>query len=214
MKHLMIIGAGGHGRVVRDIAVKVGYSQVDFLDDADVSSVPTAGKVADFKRFLDTCDFFVAIGNNKVRERLTDELRQSGASIATLVHPSAVVDSSAKIGVGTVVMAGVVINADAAIGNGVILNTCSSVDHDCVVQAYCHVAVGAHLCGTVTLGQRTFVGAGATVINNISICEDCMIGAGAVVVRNAEQSGTFLGVPARLTPKRESGLAKSLERKT
>ena len=199
MKHdrLIIIGAGGHGRVVRDIAVKTGYNQVDFLDDADQCSVPTIGRVADHIKYLDSADFFVAIGNNRVRERLQEEIQQSGASIATLVHPCAVIDPTVKIGIGTVVMAGAVINADAVIGEGVIINTCSSVDHDCVVQAYCHVAVGAHLCGTVTLGQRTFVCAGATVINNISICADCMIGAGAAVVSNLVQPGTYLGVPAR-----------------
>lgn len=202
MKQLMIIGGGGHGRVVRDIAEKNGYQQVSFLDDADLCSVPTAGKTADFKVFLATHDFFVAIGNNRVRERLLVELKKNDASIATLIHPNAVIDPSVKIGAGTVVMAGVVINADAVIGDGVILNTCSSVDHDCVVQDYCHVAVGAHLCGTVTLGQRTFVGAGATVINNISVCEDCIVGAGAAVVSDLVQPETYLGVPAKATLKR------------
>lgn len=199
MKHdrLIIIGAGGHGRVVQDIAVKTGYQQVDFLDDSDKCSVPTIGRVADYIKYLNSADFFVAIGNNRVRERLQEEIQQSGASIATLVHPCAVIDPSIKIGIGTVVMAGAVINADAVIGEGVIINTCSSVDHDCMVQAFCHVAVGAHLCGTVTLGQRTFVGAGATAINNISICADCMIGAGAAMIRDAEQSGTYVGVPAK-----------------
>lgn len=197
MKQLMIIGAGGHGRVVRDIAEKNGYQQISFLDDADSCSVPTAGKTADFKGFLATHDFFVAIGNNRVRERLLEELKQNGASIATLIHPNAVIDPSVKIGTGTVVMAGVVINADAVIGDGAILNTCSSVDHDCVVQDYCHVAVGAHLCGTVTLGQRTLVGAGATVINNVSVCQDCLVGAGAVIVSNIVVPDVYLGLPGK-----------------
>ena len=77
-----------------------------------------------------------------------------------------------------------VINPYAQLGKGCIVNTCASVDHDCNVGDYVHVAVGAHLCGTVEVGAYTWIGAGATVSNNVSICPECMIGAGAVVVKS------------------------------
>ena len=78
-----------------------------------------------------------------------------------------------------------------------IINTCASVDHDCIISDYVHVSVGAHIAGTVQIGAHTWIGAGATVSNNISICSDCMIGAGTVVVRDIYVSGKYVGVPAR-----------------
>ena len=94
-------------------------------------------------------------------------------------------------------MAGAVINPGVRIGKGCIINTCSSMDHDCVVGDYVHIAVGSHLCGTVSVGDGTWIGAGATVSNNVSICSDCMIGAGAVVIKDIKESGTYVGVPAK-----------------
>lgn len=196
-RKLMIIGAGGHGKVVADIGALVGYNQIDFLDDQANPAVPTVGTVADYTRFIRSHDFIVAIGNNRVRERITKRLAENGADIVSLVHPAATVGSGVQIGKGAVVMAGAVIHADATIADGAIVNTCSSVDHDCVIGAYAHISVGARIAGTVTIGQRTMVGAGATVINNLTVCDDCMVGAGAVVVKNITEAGTYLGVPAK-----------------
>ena len=195
MKKLVIIGAGGHGKVCADIANKCGYESVLFLDDAPASGA--TGKVSDYTRYLETAEFFVAIGNSTVRERITKELLSHNARIATLIHPAATVADSAVIGRGTVVVAGAVINPDARIGEGVIVNTCASVDHDCVIEAYAHISVGVRLCGTVTIGKRTWICAGATVINNLSLCAGCTVGAGAVVVKHLREPGTYIGVPAR-----------------
>ena len=95
-------------------------------------------------------------------------------------------------------MAGVVINTGSIIGDGCIINTSSSIDHDCIVSNYVHVSVGAHLAGTVKVGENTWVGAGATISNNIDVCNDCMIGAGAVVISHIQSPGTYIGIPAHL----------------
>lgn len=192
---LIIIGSGGHGRVIYDIAKLNGYKEVDFLDDNENSSA--IGKVCDYVKYLSDCDFIVGIGNSKVREKIQLKLQESGADVIFLVHPKSVIAPSTEIGVGSVVMAGVVVNTNVKIGRGVILNTNSSVDHDCVVEDFSHISVGARVCGTVEIGKRTWIGAGATVINNKKICADCMIGAGATVVKDIELSGTYIGVPAR-----------------
>ncbi len=200
MKKLVIIGAGGHGAVAADIAKQMGYQHIAFLDDTaqqGPSEYPLEGRVADFGEYLKESEFFVAIGHSGTRERIQKMLAQSGAEMATLIHPRAVIGSAVEIGAGSVVMAGVVVNTGAKIAEGVILNTCCSVDHDCVVGSFSHIAVGAHLCGTVCIGAGTWIGAGATVINNISVCGDCLIGAGAVVVRSIETPDTYIGVPAR-----------------
>lgn len=197
MRTLVIIGASGHGKVVADIAVQNGYRDIVFLDDNEsvheCSGYPVVGKSADAQTM--EADFIVGIGNTKTRETIQESLR--GKNLVTLIHPSAVVADGVSIRAGTVVMAGAVINPGASIGCGCIINTCASVDHDCTVGNFVHIAVGSHLCGTVTVGDGTWIGAGATVINNISICQRAMIGAGAVVVRNIEETGTYVGVPAK-----------------
>lgn len=197
MKKLAIIGASGHGKVVADIAEKNGYTEIVFLDDnenvLECGHYPVVGKSADTTD-LDA-DIIIGIGNTGIRKRIQESIPEE--KLSTLIHPDAVVAEDVVIGVGTVVMAGAVINPGARIGKGCIVNTCSSVDHDCEVGNYVHVAVGSHLCGAVTVGDETWIGAGATVSNNISICPDCMIGAGAVVVNDVQESGTYVGVPAR-----------------
>ncbi len=195
MKDLIIIGASGHGRVVADIASLNGYKTIVFLDDKnygkDFAGYPVIGKSTD----APDGDVFVAIGNAEVRKRLMELYRDRTQPV--LIHPNAVAAKDVRIGRGTAVMAGAVINPGAVIGTGCIINTCSSVDHDCIISDYVHVAVGAHLCGTVTVEQGTWIGAGATVINNVGICGGCMIGAGSVVIKDITEKGTYVGVPAK-----------------
>lgn len=198
-KVLLILGGGGHGRAVADIAEKLNrYEKIAFLDDkADkVSDYEVLGKTSDFIKFTDSAEFFVAVGNAAVREKLMCELKNGGAEIATLIHPSAVIGKNSVIGEGSVVMAGAVVGVDTAIARGVIINTCASVDHDNKIEDYVHIAVGAHLCGTVSVGKNTWIGAGATVINDVNICSGAYLGAGAVAIKDITESGTYVGVPA------------------
>lgn len=196
MKRLLIVGASGHGKVVADIARLSGYGDITFLDDnpeiKQCGGYPVIGSCAKVNA-LDG-DVIVAIGNAPIREKLQKTIQKE--RMATLIHPSAVV-SDAVIGRGTVVMAGAVINPGAVIGEGCIINTASSVDHDCRIGSYVHIAVGAHIAGSVEIGDETWIGAGATVSDNVSICGGCMIGAGAVVVEDITEPGTYVGVPAR-----------------
>ena len=196
-KQLIIIGAGGHGRVAVDIAKLRGYEDIAFLDDQEVKNVNRIGKTSDFEKYLDTAEFFVGIGSNGARKTVFEKLEKAGAKIASLIHPSAVVAQDVTIGKGVAIMAGAVVNTGSRIEDGVIVNTCASVDHDCRIGAFSHISVGSHLAGTVTVGEMTMIGAGATVINNITICGSCTIGAGAVVVRNVEEAGVYAGVPCR-----------------
>ena len=197
-KKLVIIGASGHGKVIADIALKNGYEKIVFLDDdenvCECGGYPVIGKSSEVGRI--DADVIIGIGNASIRKKIQKSVSEE--KLVTLVHPGAVVAKDVIIGEGTVVMAGTVINSGTRIGKGCIVNTCSSVDHDCKVGDYVHISVGSHLCGTVSVGEETWIGAGATVINNVSICSECMIGAGAVVVQNITESGTYIGVPARI----------------
>ncbi|QTE71024.1 acetyltransferase [Clostridiales bacterium FE2011] len=195
MNKLMIVGASGHGRVVADIARQTGYTDIVFLDDdmtrKECGRYPVIGKPKDYSP--DEGDLFVAIGNTTIRKRIMNQL---GMCI-TLIHPKAIIAEDVQIGEGSVIMAGAVVNPGTRIGRGCIVNTCSSIDHDCVIGNYSHISVGAHLAGNVVIGEETWIGIGSIVSNNINICSDSMIGAGAVVIRNIDESGTYVGVPAR-----------------
>ena len=182
--------------MVADIALLNGYKEIVFLDN-DLTISECAGfrvTGSDSMAAELDGDLFVAVGNGKVRKNLMDA--NSNRHFPILVHPNAVIAKNTVIGDGTVIMAGTVINPGAKIGRGCIINTCSSVDHDCVIGDFVHIAVGSHLSGTVKVGDATWIGAGATVSNNVSICGRCMIGAGAVVVDDITESGTYMGVPA------------------
>lgn len=197
---LVIIGAGGHGKVVADIAKLKGYKDIVFLDDnsekKECGLYPIVGTTQDIEKYYNA-HFIVGIGNNKVRRKLTSFLLEKQYDVTTLIHPSAVIDETVQIGHGTVIMANVVINADTTIGHGCIINTASSVDHDCCIQDYVHICPGVHIAGTVHIGDNTWIGIGSSVINNIYIVNDCMLGAGCVVVKDLLESGTYIGVPAR-----------------
>ena len=201
-RDLLIIGAGGHGKVVADIAENMDcYKSIIFADD-DENIKSCMGyeviRVRDLEEsFLQKRDIIVAVGNSVTRKKFCEELLAKGLFLPTLIHPKAMVAETARIGCGSVVMAGAVINADAVIGRACIINTSSSVDHDCRVGDYCHISVGAHLAGTVAIGAHTWVGMGACVNNNLSICEQCTIGAGAVVVKSIATPGVYVGVPAK-----------------
>ena len=199
-KKIILIGASGHGRVIADIAKRNGYQEIFFLDDnenlrlcgkyAVLGRTDLASNYADF-------DFVISIGNAEIRQKLQERLESAHLSVVSLVHPDATVSDDVEVGRGTVIMAGAVVNSGARIGSGCIINTCSSVDHDCTIEDYAHISVGAHIAGNVCVGKRTWIGAGATVINNIKIIADCMVGAGAVVVKNIENKGIYKGIPAR-----------------
>ena len=198
-KVLGIIGASGHGRVLADIAKKIGYESILFFDDNDkikiVGGYDVVGKTTNIFNY--DCDAVVGIGNPEVRKRMQLQLEHEHIPVATLIHPDAVIGEDVTIGDGSVVMAGAVINPGASIGRGCIINTCASVDHDCLLEDYVHISVGAHLAGTVTIGCGTWVGIGAAVSNNVEIPGWCMIGTGAVVVKSLKERGTYVGVPVK-----------------
>lgn len=198
MNRLIIVGAGGHGKVIADNALKNGYTDICFIDDnarGTCMGFPIVGTSAELETLDDgRTDFVIGIGNNSVRKRIADKYCVNWVA---LIHPSAQIAVNVSIGEGTVIMAGVAVNACAVIGNHCIVNTGAIVEHDNVLEDYVHVSPGAKLGGTVRVGEQTHVGIGAAVKNNVDICSDCVVGAGAVVVKNIRNKGTYMGVPAK-----------------
>lgn len=198
MNRLIIIGAGGHGKVIADAALKNGYTNICYIDDhakGEIMGFPIIGTCEDIERLNDeNTDFIIGIGNNDVRKKVAETHDLNWVSI---VHPSAQIAFNAEIGKGTVVMANAVVNVGATIGEHCIINTGAIVEHDNMIENYVHISPNVALGGTVRIGSLTHVGIGATVKNNIDICSDCTIGAGAVVVKNIKEPGTYVGAPIR-----------------
>jgi UDP-perosamine 4-acetyltransferase len=207
----LVWGAGGHGRVVADAVRACGDHVAGFIDRRperlervllqDESMVAIVeGQFLEALRHGDRlpagCEAIVlGIGDNAGRLRLFEELHD--IELPAVIHPSAIVSPSARIGNGTVILAGVVINADTFIGHAVIINTGAVIEHDCVVADGAHVSPGATLTGGVTVAERAWIGAGATAIPNITIGAEAIVGAGATVIGSVPPRTTVVGNPAR-----------------
>ena len=193
MNKLIIIGAGGHAKVITDIALKNGYTEISFIDDnatGECMGLPIIGTSADIEALNNSeTSFVIGIGNNKVRKKIAESYN---VNWATLIHPSAQISVNTSIGKGTVVMANAVINACAKVGEHCIINTGAVVEHDNVIEDYVHISPVGALGGTVHIGECTHIGIGATVKNNINICNDCVVGAGAVVVKDIKEIGILV----------------------
>lgn len=202
-KKVVIIGAGGHAKVIADIIEKSGDEIVGFLDDnkeIGTTIIKEYKVIGDLNnRFAmavtkENLEFIIAIGDNKKREEIS---HSPNLKFYTAIHPSAQIGLDVEIKEGTVVMANVCINSSAKIGKHCIINTGAIIEHDNIIEDFVHISPNVALGGTVKIGKNTHVGIGSTIKNNITICENCKIGAGAVVVKDIEKEGTYVGVPAK-----------------
>lgn len=174
-----------------------------FLDDGKIKGekiikdYEVLGKVSECENLQKSdpdLQFVIAIGNNSVREQI---FQTYDLNYATIIHPSATIGLGVEIEEGTVVMANASINANAKIGKNAIINTGAIIEHDNQIGDYVHVSPNGTLCGTVTVGEKTHIGAVAVIKNNIQIASNCIIGVGAAVVKDIEEPGTYVGVPAK-----------------
>ena len=198
---LVILGAGGHARVVADACRSAGRTVRGFLSPQAPERPLPAPWLGDDSLLssgaLRDCELLVAIGSEADRARCGRVALDLGHRLATIVHPSAVVATSVAIGPGAVVFAGTVINPDCTIGALSVVNTSASIDHDCVLGDCAQVGPGAVLGGTVQLEERAFVGIGSVVLPGVRIGAGAVVGGGAVVTRDVAPSTTVVGIPAR-----------------
>ncbi|MDE2166824.1 MAG: acetyltransferase [Alphaproteobacteria bacterium] len=201
-KPVVLIGAGGHAKVVLDLCEKTSLPVRGVIDaslppDASFYGVPVLGNdsLLGDKALKAVCRFVIAIGDGRVRREIARRLASSGAELITLIHPSAIVGARSTFGPGTVVFAGAVINCDSVIGGHAIINTGARVDHDCRIGEGVHLCPGVVLAGTVAVGDWTMIGAGSVVSNNRAVGAHAMIGAGSVVVEDVPERSLAYGNP-------------------
>lgn len=201
MKKLIIIGAGGHGKVVSSIAKQTKrFDEIYFVDDhstGSVNGINIIGKIDCISNFKSGYEFFVAIGNNKIRKKITDELLESNYLLATLLHQNTVISDSVEIGKGTVIMPGVIVNNDAQIGSGCIINTNTVVEHDCIIGDFVHLSPSVTVAGTTKVGNLSWIGTNATLINNLKVGQNVIVGASGLVIDNLESNATYVGIPVK-----------------
>lgn len=196
---ILIIGAGGHAKVVADILQLQNIPVLGYLDDnparwgTQVLGKPILASLDRYHEF-DVEGMVIAVGDNHARKKIADQLK---AHWANAIHPRATVAPSAQLGKGVVIAAHAVVNPDAQIGDHVIINTGATVDHDCIIGDYAHIAPGVHLAGRVTVHAGALVGVGTAIIPQRIIGAWSVVGAGSVVIRDVPDNATVKGVPAR-----------------
>ncbi|WP_277602265.1 acetyltransferase [Macrococcus armenti] len=207
MKKVVIIGNGGHAKVILDIINrKKDLILYAILDDSIIDKFEKDDIIYDslskLKEYLHA-KLIIGIGNNKVREKIVKKFNLDNHNFLTIIDESAIISQSAKIDVGTVVMPNAIINSNAIIGKHSIINSGAIVEHDNKLGDYTHISPGATLSGTVTVGNFTHIGSGSVVIPNIQIGENCIIGAGSVIIKDIESNVTAVGNPARIIKRSE-----------
>lgn len=201
---IVIVGAGGHAKVCIELLRAMGESVsycVGALDSPDnCLGVPIlrGDENLSLLRSEGYSKVFVAIGSNRLRERLGALCTGQGYQLVNAISPHAIISPSASLGRGVAVMAGAIINAESVIEDFAIVNTGATVDHDCRIGQAAHIAPQCALAGNVTVGNQSFLGVGCKVIPEINIGERVTVGAGAVVLCHVESDATAVGVPARV----------------
>jgi len=190
-KKIAILGAGGHGKVVGEIAILNNFKNIEFFDDAiDIKKKKNfpfkiKGNLDDLeKKFKNYDAFFVAIGDNKIRFRKIKWLCDKNLKIINLIHPTSTISSLSFLDIGICVMANAVINPGVTVEEGVIINTSSSIDHDCMIEKFVHISPNCTLSGNVKVGKFSHLGAATSVHPGINIGNDVKTGVGSKVFKN------------------------------
>ncbi len=205
-KPVAIVGYSGHAYVIIDILLSAGRLVTAYCDSDEKEFNPYhleyLGKESDVINKLKKFDFFACVGHNGIREKIHTNLSQFLGNPINAIHPSAVISSSVKMSDGIMIAANATLNPLVEIGRGVICNTSTSIDHECIIGDFSHIAPGVVLCGNVTIGRSSFIGANSVIRQGVTVGNNVIIGAGTVVVKDIPDGMTVVGNPARLLVKK------------
>jgi sugar O-acyltransferase (sialic acid O-acetyltransferase NeuD family) len=205
---VVVLGGGGHGRVILSLLKKNPvFTILGYTDPVDRGSLLGAVWLGDDRQIAQITDGQTVVGvlgigsiqaaDVQRRRGLFDYLQLLKIGMPPIVSPSAVVNEGIDQGNGLVAMDGVIVQTGTILGDAVILNTRCSIDHDCRIGEFTHIAPGATVCGNVEIGSGCLIGAGSVICPGRRIADGCMVGAGAVITRDCMEAGTYVGIPAR-----------------
>jgi sugar O-acyltransferase (sialic acid O-acetyltransferase NeuD family) len=208
MRRVLIVGAGGFAEVVADMLLRLRDSgeavePVGYLDDnrslygKTMLGLPVLGDIASLSG-IPHDSVVITIGNNRVRNRIFEQLKQQGQQFATVIHPSAIIPQDVSIGEGSIICGGVVLNTGTIIGSNTILSISCAISHHNHIGSHTHIGPGVNLCGGVTIGEGTLVGAGAVATPLCRVGSWSTVGAGAVVIEDIPDQVVAVGSPAKV----------------
>ena len=207
---LLILGSGGHGRVVADVAEKTNFFQeISFLDNTfsnsnfskSVNSKKVIGEISKTNIEKYSSDFshaFVGIGDNKIRNNWLKIVGTLNFEIPTIIDPSAKISKYALLEKGCFINTNVVIQCNARIKFGSILNTSCTIDHDSIIGEGTHISPGVHIAGNVNIGKFCWVGIGSQIIQNVQIGDNVTVGGGSLVLKDIPKNSKVFGSPVKV----------------
>lgn len=207
-KKLILVGAGGHAKVVIDAVDRKEYEITGILDKdlshihEQINGVPIIGTDRDAERYFNEgiCYACIAIGHMgdaRIRNCLFSRFKAVGYRMINIIHPAAIISESSRLGEGNLVMPNCVINAEAQIGNNTIINTGAIVEHEAIIENDVHLAPGSIVAGMSIVGSGSFIGAGSVILQNLHIGTNVTIGAGSTVIHDMPNNVIAIGSPAR-----------------
>jgi UDP-perosamine 4-acetyltransferase len=210
MHKIVVLGGGGHAKVIVSILRKMGtWNVLGYTDNIDRGSILGAACLGNDQVLVEIiqkhveCNLVIGVGSVRSAEkriRIWDFIEPLGFKIPSIISPNGIVNEGVSVGSGTVVFDGSIINTGTIVGSGAIINSNATVEHDCRIADFVHIAPGATICGGVTIGRNSLIGAGSIIVQGLAIAENCIVGAGATVVEDCTVPGTYLGTPARRIP--------------
>ena len=206
MENLIIVGAGGHSKSVSDSINQLQYKLCGFIDENKKGyhmGVPILGNriecVSEYKKYK----YFVAIGDVNYRKIWFEKIVAMGLDVINIVDKSAIISTSASIGIGNFIGKMVIINADVKIGNNNVINTKALVEHECKVGNHNHLSTNSVINGNVIVEDNVFFGSSSVCNGQLKIGHDAIIGSGSVIIEDVPSMATVVGVPARVIKRRD-----------
>ena len=207
MNKILIIGCGGHSKVVTEIAELLGYENIEYLETNNPFKTSFLGRKVNSEVNNWKDDFFVAIGDNFKREEIFNKFFRNNnlSNPISLIHPKSSISKNSIIEKGSLLLPFTVVNPYSIVKSGVILNTNSIVEHDCMIEQFSSLAPGVKLGGKVKIGKRTAVSLGSAIAQGVNIGDDNLIGAQSFVKNDIGNNNVYYGIPAKFVRKREKG---------